>query len=163
MSEIIAWFCINYPNLKKQMQKCEHGNSDINPYHVEGDCWSHTMMVCKIAELKNYDIRVKIAALLHDIAKPKTRKVNPKNKHVQFFGHEELSSKMAKDILETMAKSKLIENSDIEYIVKLVRFHGIFYKESMEDIKKKFNKEFFKSLKELHTCDTLGRFNLEKG
>ncbi len=104
MVEFLSWFQTNYPHLKNAMQRCQHNLDDkeINPYHIEGDCWSHTMMVCKIAELKGYDRVVQVASLLHDIGKPKSRRVNPRNGHVQFFGHEELSAKMAKPLLNDL-------------------------------------------------------------
>jgi len=40
MVEFLSWFQINYPKLKRNLQKCNHNfsESEINPYHVEGDC-----------------------------------------------------------------------------------------------------------------------------
>ena len=116
------------------------------------------MMVCKVAELRGYSKVVQVASLLHDIGKPKVRKVNPRNNHVQFFGHEELSAKMAKPILDKLAEYGYIKVSDIEYILNLIRYHGLVYKESRENLSKKFDKKFFNHLLKLSECDNLGRF-----
>ena len=159
MNKLVEWFCLNCPDLKKSMQCCEHAEVDINPYHIEGDCWSHTMMVCKVAELKGFSKKVQVASLLHDIGKPSSRKVNPNNSHVLFFGHEEESAKMAKPILDKLAKDKYIKSSDKEYILNLILYHGIVYKESTEELSKRFDKEFLKHLMQLNECDRLGRFH----
>jgi len=159
--EIIEWFVKNYPDVKKSMQNCEHSSSisEVNPYHIEGDCWSHTMLVCKVAELKGFNIEVQIASMLHDIGKPNMRKINPKNNHTQFFGHEEESAKLAKPILKKLASSKFINPAKIDYILDLIRYHSIFYKSSKEDLESRFDKEFIEDLSNLKICDTLGRFS----
>ncbi len=159
MGEIIAWFSKHYPELKRSMQKCEHGEEQINPYHIEGDCWSHTMITCKIAELKSFSTTVCIAALLHDIGKPKSRKVNSKNGYVQFFGHEELSSIEAKPILEKMAQEGLIKTKEIDYILDLIRYHGLAYKLEPKELQNQFNNNFYNDLMDLSLCDNLGRFH----
>jgi len=159
MNEIVAWFTQNYPNIKRAMKMCEHGEKQLNPYHIEGDCWSHTMMVCKVAELRGFNNNISVAALLHDIGKPKSRKVNTKNGHVQFYGHEELSSILSKPILEKMADEKIIESSSIEYILELIRYHGLAYKLNSTELQKRFGSKFYNDLMELNLCDRLGRFN----
>ena len=162
MIYLIEWFQINYPELKRDMQKCQHNfnEKDINPYHMEGDCWTHTMMVCKIAEIKNYSKVVKISALLHDIGKPKSRKVNPKNNHVQFFGHEKLSAKIAKPLVDDLVSKDIISKEESRRVLRLVESHGILYRSSIEELYKKFADEldFLKELIELIYCDNMGRF-----
>ncbi len=159
MNELIEWFCRNYPDLKKLMQTCEHSEGDINPYHIEGDCWSHTMLVCKVAEIKGVSKVVQVASLLHDIGKPSSRKVKPSNNHVLFFGHEEQSAKIAKPILDKLAEYGYIKSSDIEYILDLIRYHGLVYKESIDELSKRFDQKFFCHLMQLGECDKLGRFH----
>ena len=62
MIHLLNWFQINYPHLKQALLESNHNfnNRETNPYHVEGDCWSHTMMVCKVAELRGYDRVVQV-------------------------------------------------------------------------------------------------------
>ncbi len=57
------------------------------------------------------------AALLHDIAKPRTRSVE--NGKVHFFGHEDVGAVMARDILRRLR----FDRPFIEFVSKLVRMH----------------------------------------
>ena len=163
MLQLLNWFQTTYPQLKHALLECHHNfdDNETNPYHVEGDCWSHTMMVCKIAQLKEFDKVVQVAALLHDIGKPHSRQINPLNNHVQFFGHEELSAKMAIPLLEALIEKKMITSKESEEILKLIAFHGYLYRYDEEKIYEKFKDdiELFKHLVELTICDDLGRFS----
>lgn len=165
MVALLHWFQTTYPELKHSLLQCNHNfdDTDSNPYHVEGDCWSHTMMVCKIAELKGYDIVVQVAALLHDIGKPTSRKVNPYNNHIQFFGHEACSAKMAEPLVKDLVQRNFLKNMDeAEEVLELIALHAYLYQESDVDvIYEKFQNRlvFFKHLLELSVCDDLGRFS----
>lgn len=65
---------------------------------------------------------MRLAALLHDIGKPATRRTGGKNKHYTFFGHEVVGAKMTKAILNRLKYPR--EASEI--IEKLVRWHMFF-------------------------------------
>ncbi len=168
MIELLKWFQINYPELKKALLACHHNfdDSETNPYHIEGDCWSHTMLVCKIAQLNGYSRVVQVAALLHDIGKPQSRKVNPLNSHVQFFGHEELSATMAKPLVDDLIERSMLSRDEADEVIELISLHAYLYKESdIEAIYKKFKGEYelFKHLVELSVCDDFGRFCETRG
>jgi putative nucleotidyltransferase with HDIG domain len=163
MSEMIAWFIKHYPKMKAQMQGCSHssGCDEVNPYHIEDDCWSHTMMVCKMVELNSSDKALLASALLHDIGKPEVRRVNPRNNHVQFFGHEEKSAHLAKPILEKMVSNALLEKSQAKEALELIAMHGYFY--GCKDANEAYvffaeKRVFFSKLILLVECDHLGRF-----
>lgn len=163
MYELISWFQLNFPEFKKAMVECEHNfdDTEVNPYHIESDVWSHTMMVCKMAEVYEYDWVVYVAALLHDIAKPKTRKINPKNNHVQFFGHEEISVELSKDILQKMHYESMLNLNELQEVEELIAKHSLLHKE--KDPHKLFmmfkdKKEIYIHLIQLSRCDALGRF-----
>lgn len=141
-------------------------DTELNPFHLESDCWSHTMMVCKIAQIEDYDKVVQIAALLHDIGKPKVRKINPRNNHVQFFGHEVVSAYLSIDILKKMLSEKMINEDDFVEVFLLIALHSSFHKE--KNILTLFNrfknyKNLFIHLVELNKCDNLGRFYTSGG
>ena len=52
MYEIVTKFQLDYPELVKLMKESNHHFSEgnLNPYHLEGDIWCHTMMVCLMAK-----------------------------------------------------------------------------------------------------------------
>ncbi len=163
MNQLIEWFQSNYPNIATNLRACHHNfdESDINPYHIENDCWSHTMMVCKIAEINEYDISVLVAALLHDIGKVKVRKINPKNNHVQFFNHEAVSAYEALDILYTMVDEKIISIGQVKEIFALIALHASLYKSKDNQAlfaKFKYAKRLYEKLTHINRCDSLGRF-----
>lgn len=65
-------------------------------------------------------IAVKLAALLHDIAKPRTRRVDPlTGKLLGFPGHDQLGAEMAERILERFKFSR----EEIRWVTTLVRHH----------------------------------------
>jgi len=159
----VTWLQVNCPELIKEMMFCMHSYAPtkLNPYHLESDCWSHTMMVCKVAELSAYDKVVQIAALLHDIGKPALRKINPRNNHIQFFGHEALSAEMAERILDSMLDESIIVIEEKEEIIQLIMHHAFLYKHSEPNAMMKYfndDKVFCRHLVELIRCDFLGRF-----
>ncbi len=163
MIELLQWFQIEYPHLKEALLTCYHNYNDreLNPYHLEGDCWSHTMMVCKVAQLKGYDRVVQTAALLHDIGKPQSRRINPKNNHVQFFGHEKISASMAEPLVMDLVSRSMLTQKEADEVLILVELHGEIYK-NRESVKEKLKEDpvIFNHLLELSTCDNLGRFAL---
>ena len=163
MIKFLHWFQTNYPEYKKALLACHHNfdDNDTNPYHIEGDCWSHTMMVCKIAELKEYDRVVQVSALLHDIGKPTSRKINFQNNHVQFFGHEELSAKMAESLVADLLKRDMLTSQEADEVLELIASHAFLYKKNKEELYELFKgrASFFEHLIQLAHCDDLGRFS----
>lgn len=163
MYQLVEWFQLQFPKLHNDLLQCNHNydEKNLNPYHLESDCWSHTMMVCKIAEMSGYDKVVQIAALLHDIGKPASRKINPRNNHVQFFGHEGLSAVMAEDILDLMMEEMIINDDEKKVVIKLIVHHTFLYKHPEPGaMMKYFNNDtaFCTQLVRLIRCDSLGRF-----
>ena len=69
MAELINWFMIEYTDLVDDMHNCTHAakTNEPNIYHIEGDVFCHSMMVCQ--EARNDNIIVKLVALLHDSGK----------------------------------------------------------------------------------------------
>lgn len=89
-------------------------NFDQRSRYHDKDVFNHTMMVLDNVE-NNLEIR--LAALLHDIAKPKTFTMDKKGGH--FYFHEVEGEKMGKDILKKLR----FDNSSIEKVSLLIRNH----------------------------------------
>lgn len=95
---------------------CEQGG--IHAY----DVFEHLLRTLQAAADKSFSIEMRLAALLHDIGKPPTRRTGGKNKHYTFFGHEVVGARMTKVILERLKLSREL----IDVVVNLVRWHMFF-------------------------------------
>ena len=95
---------------------CEQGG--IHAY----DVYEHLLRTLQAAADKGYDTDMRLAALFHDIGKPKTRRTGGKNKKYTFFGHEVVGARMSKQILERLRLSREL----IEQVTTLVRWHMFF-------------------------------------
>lgn len=83
------------------------------PAHSK-DVYSH---VLRVVERMPATPAGRWGALLHDIAKPRTKSVEDGKVH--FFGHEDVGAVMARDILRRLKFDKPF----IEYVSRLVRLH----------------------------------------
>lgn len=86
--------------------------------HHHKDVLLHTMMVVDNVSRLSNDLWLRIAALLHDVAKPKTKAFSP-GIGWTFHGHDEIGSRMVKPIFRRM-KFPLDHVNSVE---KLVRLH----------------------------------------
>lgn len=93
---------------------CETFDMEQNRYH-SGTVWQHTLSVLENAP---QDLTLRMAALLHDIGKIRTRTVSAEG-DVHFLGHEEASADMARDILRRLKYS----NDFIGEVMFLVSHH----------------------------------------
>lgn len=82
--------------------------------------WEHLLRSLNHTAKKNFPLHVRLAALLHDVAKPHTRVW--KNNQWTFYGHEVVGARLARNILTDLRFPKEI----IEKTVKLVRWHMFF-------------------------------------
>jgi len=76
-------------------------------HHPEGNVWNHTLMVVDEAAIRkglSKDSRVFMwAALLHDIGKPATTKINKEK--ITAYNHDKEGAKLAYEILQEHAPS----------------------------------------------------------
>ncbi|WP_437572069.1 CCA tRNA nucleotidyltransferase [Sorangium sp. So ce542] len=96
-----------------------------NRWHAY-DVWGHAMAcldACKPEPI------LRVAALMHDIGKPRTREFSDKTRDYTFYEHERVGAEMAEPILSRLRFS----NDERARIVALIRHHLICYDDSWTD------------------------------
>ncbi|BEP13146.1 CCA tRNA nucleotidyltransferase [Acidothermaceae bacterium B102] len=96
-----------------------------DPEHHHKDVYQHTLAVLENAmalERTGPDLVLRLAALLHDIGKPKTRRFEAAG-GVSFHHHEVVGAKMARERLGLLKYSRDITDA----VCKLVELHLRFY------------------------------------
>ncbi len=86
-----------------------------DPIHHHKDVLAHTIAV--VNNVKSGDRLVRLAALFHDIGKPKTRSFD--NGGVSFYHHEVVGARMT----ETRMRALKFSNEDVADVAKLVYLH----------------------------------------
>ena len=94
-----------------------YGMDQSNEYHHK-DIFYHTLEVVDNAAQLSDKLDLRLAALVHDIAKPNTRRLS-KSKGYTFYGHDDVGARMLKGISSNMKFS----NSTRDYITKLTALH----------------------------------------
>ena len=99
---------------------------EIDEHHRHKDVYEHSLTVLDQAialERGGPDLVLRLAALLHDIGKPRTRKFEPGG-GVSFHHHDLVGAKMTKKRLRELKYSKEVVD-DVARLVELhLRFHG---------------------------------------
>jgi len=88
----------------------------VQPQFHSDDVFTHSILTVDEAEDS-----VKLAALFHDIGKPRTIIKDDKGTH--FYGHDVKGAEMTEEVMKRLKFS----NAEIEQTVKLVRWHMFYY------------------------------------
>lgn len=95
---------------------CEQGG--IHAY----DVYEHLLRSLQAAADKGYSTEMRLAALLHDIAKPATRREGGRTKKYTFFGHEVVGARMTAKIMQRLKMPREMA----EKVEMMVRWHMFF-------------------------------------
>ena len=96
-----------------------------NRWHAH-DVWGHAMSCLDACA---GDAPLRVAALLHDVAKPRTKAWSDKTQDFTFYEHERVGAEMVRPILTRLRFS----NDERERIVALVRHHLVCYDDAWTD------------------------------
>jgi len=159
---ILSTFMVEFPKLVDDMRSAVHNydSKNLNPYHMEGTVWTHTMMVFNEAIRREYSPVVQLAALLHDVGKPKACEVRHDNRRVGFFGHDGLSYYISCDVMNSGVFDFLnLTDYETHTVLKLTACHSMLfdYKKSKNIQNIQRDNRFLKYLVALVNCDNAGR------
>ena len=136
--EIITRFVERFPEYYKDMNSVEHGfkGEFINPHHIEGSVWTHTMLVMKevdnakrhgnkngnVTDSETFMVHA-LAALCHDIGKAYCYVDLEDKSRRRFTNHEGVSVVYAKEVLEQFEMMPFM----MTRILTIVAKHGVLY------------------------------------
>jgi tRNA nucleotidyltransferase (CCA-adding enzyme) len=126
-----------------------------NKHHVFS-VWEHNLYALKHAASKGWPLDVRLAALLHDVGKPRSKRGDGPDS--TFYGHEIIGAKMTHTILGRLKYPKKI----IEKVTKLVRYHLFYYnvdevgEASVRRLIRKVGPEDMEDLIKVRVCDRIG-------
>ncbi|MCF7835592.1 MAG: CCA tRNA nucleotidyltransferase [Candidatus Marinimicrobia bacterium] len=126
-----------------------------NKEHVY-EVWEHNLRALKHAAEKGYSLEVRLAALLHDVGKPRVKKGN--GPEATFYNHEVVGARMTAQILSKLRYPKKF----IEKVALLVRWH-LFFSDTevitlsaVRRIVRNVGKESIWDLMKVRFCDRIG-------
>jgi poly(A) polymerase/tRNA nucleotidyltransferase (CCA-adding enzyme) len=93
---------------------CEQGGAHIY------DVFTHLLQALGHAAEKGWPLQIRLAALFHDIGKPRTKR--PGKTKPTFYGHEVVGARMTAKIMARLKYPKDLT----ELVVKFVRYHMFF-------------------------------------
>ncbi|OGF89067.1 hypothetical protein A3I27_02440 [Candidatus Giovannonibacteria bacterium RIFCSPLOWO2_02_FULL_43_11b] len=126
-----------------------------NLHHIY-TVWEHNLKSLEHAVKENWPLDVRMAALLHDVGKPRTKR--GEGKFSTFYGHDVVGAKMSDQILSRLRFPKEF----IEKVSKLIRYHLFYYnvdevtESSVRRLIAKVGIEDMEDLIRVRICDRIG-------
>lgn len=148
--------------LKHIIPELEEGiGCDQKGEHIY-DVYEHLLHALQHAAEKEWPLEVRLAALFHDIGKPRTRRYDAtkeggKGKYT-FYGHEVVGARMTQKIMERLKFPKKVT----DLVVSLVRQHMFFSDtetitlSAVRRVVAKIGKENIWTLMNIRECDRVG-------
>ena len=122
------------------------------------DVLEHSIRTLAHSGVKQFRLEVRLAALLHDIGKPKTREWHKERGDWSFHAHEVVGARMVKKILLRLKFSKEI----VDTVTLFVRWHMFFSdpdKVSLSGVRRmvaRVGEQHIWDLIDLRMCDRIG-------
>jgi poly(A) polymerase len=113
------WFLVSTGLAEEFLPELPALGLEQDPIHRHKDVLAHTIAV---VSKTSPDRLLRLAALFHDVGKPKTRSFGPGGT-VSFHHHEVVGARMARDRMRALSYS----NHDIETVTRLVELHLRFH------------------------------------
>ena len=126
-----------------------------NKHHIY-QVYQHALLSLNYACQNNFSKYVRLAALFHDIGKPRVKE--GEGPDATFYNHEVVGTKMTCRILERLK----FPRKDIEKIAKLVRYHLFYYnvdevgESSVRRLLRKVGPEDIEELLQVRMADRIG-------
>jgi putative nucleotidyltransferase with HDIG domain len=122
-------------------------------FHPEGDVWVHTrLMLSLLPEVVSTPLLLSV--LLHDIAKPATRTVDPDGR-IRFNGHDKLGAEMTGEILRRLRFSNEVIAATVEAVLNHMKFMHVQEMRTAK-LKRWIASPTFADELQLHRADCLG-------
>ena len=120
------WFLVDTGLVDHFLPEMKLMRLEQDPIHRHKDVLTHTLAVVENVQLdpsREFDFRItRLAALYHDIGKPRTRGFK-EGKGVTFHHHEVVGARMTRERMKAMK----YPNADIEAVSELVAISGRFH------------------------------------
>lgn len=126
-----------------------------NKHHIY-DCYQHALKALEFTAKKKLGLDVRLAALFHDIGKPRTKAGDGIDS--TFYNHEVVGAKMTLEALDRLKFPK----KQVEKVAKLVRYHLFYYnvdevgESSVRRLVKNVGPEHMEELLQLRQADRIG-------
>lgn len=130
-------------------------NVSQNKHHIY-TVWEHNMRALQYAADEGWSLEVRLASLLHDVGKPRTKEGDGSDS--TFYGHEIIGGQMA---FEALSRLKFPQ-SVVKKVSKLVRYHLFYYnvdevgESSVRRLIRRVGPEYMEDLIRVRMADRIG-------
>ena len=122
------------------------------------DVWEHNLRALQHSADRQWPLQVRLAAMLHDVSKPETRRWSKEKNDWTFYGHDVVGGRVAREVLTRLKYPKEI----VENVSKLVRYH-LFFSDiekitlsAVRRIVSNVGPELVWDLMDVRACDRIG-------
>ncbi len=122
------------------------------------DVWEHNLRALQHSADRGWPLQVRLAAMLHDVSKPETRRWSKEKDDWTFYGHDVVGGRVARAVLTRLKYPKEI----VENVSKLVRYH-LFFSDiekitlsAVRRIVSNVGPELVWDLMDVRACDRIG-------